>query len=81
LIKSDENIEYNLEIQELIKYITNFINYDLTESERKIIEMKYFNDIDLVEISKKLNISTQRCSQIHKKALDKIKKYLLNKIA
>jgi DNA-directed RNA polymerase specialized sigma subunit len=43
--------------------------------------MKYFNDIDLVEISKKLNISVQRCSQIHKKALDKIKKYLLNKIA
>jgi RNA polymerase sigma factor FliA len=81
LIKSDENIEYNMEIQELIKYITNFINYDLTESERKIIEMKYFNDIDLIEISKKLNISTQRCSQIHKKALDKIKKYLLKKIS
>ena len=81
IIKSDENIEYNLEVQELIKYITNFINYDLTESERKIIEMKYFKEIDLVEISKELNISIQRCSQIHKKALDKIKKYLISKIS
>ncbi|MGC8734963.1 MAG: sigma-70 family RNA polymerase sigma factor, partial [bacterium] len=71
-LKSNENIEYNIEIQEITKHITNFIKYDLTETEKQIIEMKYFQDMELVEISKELNISLQRCSQIHKKALDKL---------
>lgn len=79
-LKSNENIEYNIEIQEITKHIINFIKYDLTEIEKKIIEMKYFQDIELVEISKELNISLQRCSQIHKKALDKLKSYLIKKI-
>jgi RNA polymerase sigma factor for flagellar operon FliA len=79
-LKSNENIEYNIEIQEITKHITNFIKYDLTETEKQIIEMKYFQDMELVEISKELNISLQRCSQIHKKALDKLKNYLINKI-
>ncbi|MGB9638338.1 MAG: sigma-70 family RNA polymerase sigma factor [bacterium] len=78
-LKSNENIEYNIEIQEITKHITNFIKYDLTETEKQIIEMKYFQDMELVEISKELNISLQRCSQIHKKALDKLKNYLINK--
>lgn len=78
-LKSNENIEYKIEIQEITKHITNFIKYDLTETEKQIIEMKYFQDMELVEISKELNISLQRCSQIHKKALDKLKNYLINK--
>ena len=80
LLKSDDNIENNLEIKELITYINDFINYDLTERERKIIKMKYFYDTELTEISEQLGISLQRCSQIHKKAIEKIRKYLINKI-
>lgn len=79
-IQSNENIEYNIELKEITQHVINFINYDLTDSERKIIEMKYFKDMELIQISKELNISLQRCSQIHKKALEKIKEYLLNKI-
>lgn len=79
-IQSNENIEYNIELKEITQHVINFINYDLTDSERKIIEMKYFRDMELIQISKELNISLQRCSQIHKKALEKIKEYLLNKI-
>lgn len=45
----------------------------LTERERKVIELYYYNDLSLTEISKVLNITGSRASQLHSKAIVKIK--------
>lgn len=45
----------------------------LTERERKVIELYYYDDLSLTEISKVLNITGSRASQLHAKAIVKIK--------
>ena len=51
----------------------------LTENERKVIILYYFEELTLKEISHILEVSESRISQLHTKALQKMKKKLGNK--
>ncbi len=46
----------------------------LTEKERKVIELYYYEDLTLKEISKVLEVSESRVSQLHTKGLVKMRK-------
>ena len=46
----------------------------LTEKEQKVILLYYYEDLNLKEISKVLEVSESRISQLHTKALGKMKK-------
>lgn len=46
----------------------------LTEKERKVIELYYYEEMTLKEISKILEVSESRVSQLHTKALVKMRK-------
>jgi RNA polymerase sigma factor for flagellar operon FliA len=46
----------------------------LTEKERRVIELYYYEDLTLKEISKVLDVSESRVSQLHTKALLKMRK-------
>ena len=48
----------------------------LTEKERKVITLYYYEDLTLKEISNVLEVSESRISQLHTKALTKMKKTL-----
>lgn len=50
----------------------------LTENERKVITLYYFEEMTLREISHILEVSESRISQLHTKALQKMKKKLGN---
>ena len=45
-----------------------------TEKERKVIELYYYEDLTLKEISLVLEVSESRVSQLHTKALLKMRK-------
>jgi RNA polymerase sigma factor for flagellar operon FliA len=46
----------------------------LTEKERRVIELYYYEDLTLKEISKVLDVSESRVSQLHTKALLKMRR-------
>lgn len=46
----------------------------LTEKERRVIEFYYYEDLTLKEISRILEVSESRVSQLHTKALQKMRK-------
>ncbi len=46
----------------------------LTEKEKKVILLYYYEDLTLKEISKVLEVSESRISQLHTKALSKMQK-------
>jgi RNA polymerase sigma factor for flagellar operon FliA len=46
----------------------------LTEKERRVIELYYYEDLNLKEISRVLDVSESRVSQLHTKALLKMRK-------
>ena len=48
----------------------------LLENERKVILMYYYEDLTMLEISKVINVSESRISQLHKRALDKMRKLM-----
>ena len=48
----------------------------LTENESKVITLYYYEELTLKEISRILEVSESRISQLHTKALQKIKKQL-----
>ena len=48
----------------------------LTEKERMVIELYYYEDLTLKEISRVLEVSESRVSQLHTKALLKMRKKL-----
>lgn len=50
----------------------------LTEKERRVIELYYYEDLTLKEISVVLGVSESRISQLHTKALGKMKKDMGN---
>lgn len=45
----------------------------LTEKEQKVITLYYYEELTLKEISEILSVSESRVSQLHTKALQKIK--------
>jgi RNA polymerase sigma factor for flagellar operon FliA len=48
----------------------------LTEKERKVILLYYYEDLTLKEVASVLEVSESRISQLHSKALEKMKKHL-----
>ncbi|WP_455720969.1 FliA/WhiG family RNA polymerase sigma factor [Agathobacter sp.] len=55
----------------LIKSLDN-----LTEKERRVIELYYYEDLNLKEISRILDVSESRVSQLHTKGLIKMRKVM-----
>ena len=74
-----EQPEQVVEKQELKAQLMKALE-DLTENERKVIVLYYFEELTLKEISKVLEVSESRISQLHTKALQKMKKRLGNHI-
>ena len=48
----------------------------MTEKERTVIELYYYEEMTLKEISRVLDVSESRVSQLHTKALVKMRKKL-----
>lgn len=61
-----------IERQELKDMLVNTLE-TLTEREKKVIVLYYYEDLTLKEISKILEVSESRVSQLHTKALKKMK--------
>jgi RNA polymerase sigma factor for flagellar operon FliA len=64
--------EYLYEQQELKSNLSNAIE-KLTEKEKMVITLYYFEDLTLKEISSIMNISESRVSQLHTKAVSRLK--------
>ena len=71
--------EKNIEIQELKESLANIID-TLTKREREVITFYYFEELTLKEISYILDITESRVSQLHRRALEKMKERLGNQI-
>lgn len=79
---SDENVKDPFKVAEnlnLRKIIENALS-KLDDREREIIKMYYLDGFHMKEISKRLNVSESRISQIHSKALLKLRKELEGKV-
>lgn len=61
--------------EELKKVLTQSLEV-LTEKERKVITLYYYENLTLKEISNILEVSESRISQLHTKALTKMKKIM-----
>jgi len=68
-IESPEN-EY--EKKEIRKILVDAIN-NLKEKERLVVTLYYFEELTLKEISKIMGVSESRVSQLHSKAMEKLK--------
>ena len=67
--------EEHMEKEELKKKISEALE-TLTEKERKVIALYYYEELTLKEISNILDVSESRVSQLHTKGLLKMKKKL-----
>ena len=65
--------EYSVAQEELKKVLEQSLEV-LTEKERKVITLYYYEDLTLKEISNILEVSESRISQLHTKALAKMRK-------
>ena len=70
-----EDISKKIEKEELINAIQNVLS-SLKENEQLIIQLYYFEELSLKEISDILGVSESRISQIHKKVIKKIREKL-----
>ncbi len=70
--ESPEEYAYKIELREKIEDTLNL----LTENEKKVIQMIFFEEKDLKEISEILGISMGRISQLKSQGLKKLKKLL-----
>ncbi len=64
-----------MEKQELKEMLVKALEY-LTEKEKKVIVLYYYEDLTLKEISAVLEVSESRISQLHTKALQKMRQKL-----
>jgi RNA polymerase sigma factor for flagellar operon FliA len=71
-IFSGENTSEQIEKEELLEIIRDVL-LGFKEREQTIIQLYYFEELNLKEISDILGISESRISQIHKKLLSKIR--------
>ena len=74
-ILSGEDTAQRVEKDELMEMIQSIL-LTFGEREQMIIQLYYFEELNLKEISEVLDISESRISQIHKKLLAKIKEQL-----
>ncbi|AII15284.1 RNA polymerase sigma28 factor [Campylobacter iguaniorum] len=74
-ILSDTNVENKIEKDELIEKISEVLK-DFNEREQMIIQLYYYEELSLKEISDILEITESRISQIHKRLITKIRERL-----
>ena len=72
-IQPEEKVQEN-ELKQVLKDTLKL----LTEKERRVIELYYYEELTLKEISKVLEVSESRVSQLHTTALLKMKKKMGN---
>lgn len=72
LITTFDQPEQIVEQQELKELLTKTLD-TLTEKEKKVIILYYYEELTLKEISRILEVSESRISQLHTKALQKMK--------
>lgn len=71
---SEESVvEIQIEEEELISIITKVLS-ELSERDQLIVQLYYFEELNLREISEILGITESRISQIHKEIIKKIRK-------
>jgi len=70
-----ENVSLKIEEEELIETIKKVLK-TMTEKEQLIIQLAYFEELSLKEISKILGVTESRISQIHKNVIKKLRKEL-----
>lgn len=75
--KSIETPEEELFREETIRHLADMINR-LNEKEQLVISLFYYEGLTLTEIGKVLELSTSRISQIHSKALFRLKQAFIN---
>ncbi len=71
-IYCDHSLDNIYDYMEVKEYTDRILNI-LSEREKFIISMHYLEDIPLKSISRTLGLTEARISQIHKKALTKLK--------
>lgn len=74
-ISSFEQPEAAVEKEELKESLAAAIE-ELTEKEQKVVALYYYEELTLKEISRVLSVSESRVSQLHTKALTKLKEKL-----
>lgn len=81
-VKASSNISYMrvepehvVQENELKKSIEDALS-SLTEKEKKVVLLYYYEELTLKEISKVMDVSESRVSQLHSKALKKMKGFL-----
>ncbi|MDD3462808.1 MAG: RNA polymerase sigma factor FliA [Sulfurospirillaceae bacterium] len=74
-VLSSEDTQERVEKDELLQIISDILS-TFDEREQMIIQLYYFEELNLKEISAILDISESRISQIHKKLLSKIREKL-----
>lgn len=72
-ISEDNVTELRVEEEELVDIISNVMS-ELSERDQLIIQLYYFEELNLREISDIIEISESRISQIHKEIIKKIRK-------
>lgn len=74
MYSEDETLE-KIERGELLEHINEILD-TLKERDQLIIQLYYYEELSLKEISEILNVSESRISQIHKKLLKKLRERL-----
>jgi len=64
----DESMEEKVEGSEMVDLLGGFID-DLSEKERTVVTLYYYEEMKLKEIANLLGVSESRASQIHSKAI------------
>jgi RNA polymerase sigma factor for flagellar operon FliA len=70
-----ENISVKIEEEELIESVKKVLK-TMNEKEQMIIQLYYFEELSLKEISEILGVTESRISQIHKNVIKKLRKEL-----
>ena len=69
------DVEKSVEKEDLILKIESALK-DFDERDQMIVQLYYYEELNLKEISDIMNISESRISQIHKRLLDRIRRSL-----
>ena len=77
-LMSEENTLERIEKEDLIEKIAQILN-EFEERDQLIVQLYYYEELSLKEISEILQISEGRISQIHKRLMEKIRKKLEGK--
>lgn len=77
-LMSEENTLERVEKEDLIEKIAQILN-EFEERDQLIVQLYYYEELSLKEISEILQITESRISQIHKRLMEKIRKKLEGK--